>query len=166
VVPWIKNVERAFKVGKHGEQLTQLQWIFEKTDDAYFPLGVKGSYRAYSSPTVVEIWPKDRFVWEGTPPETLVPYIPVSLSAPTHPTAEENGGRGAPSGMFILKDVPHYALAPSKFVADKRSELEKAVNYAQAIQKNPKDIEEWITYANLAPLNDSIDDYMRRDDKK
>jgi hypothetical protein len=165
-VPWLNNVERAFKLGKNGEQLTQLQWVFEKTDDPFFPLGVKTSYRAYSSPKVIEVWEKDKLAWAGTPPQTLVPYIPVSVSAPFHPTSEENGGNGAPDGMFILKAVPPNPLTPTPFVEGQRDFLEKAVNYAQLMQKNSADVQEWLDFAKQAPHTDSVEDYMARPDKK
>jgi hypothetical protein len=56
----------------------QLQFIFEACEPSErFPLGVKTTYRAYSSDEVIELWNPDKIQWkEGIlPPRYLTMYL-------------------------------------------------------------------------------------------
>ena len=71
---------------------TQHQFIFVAVpiDEAFFPLGCKTTYRAYSQSEVTEIYHADNLHYPS------VNLIPFSLKVPSHPLADPQ--KGTPEG--------------------------------------------------------------------
>jgi hypothetical protein len=151
-------VTRAFKnVG--GENYAQLQWVFERTNENGFPLGVKAMYRAYSNVEAVEIWRKDQVDWVGLPPTSHTNLIPVHVTAPFHPTKEENAN--GVEGTYLLRGVPTVPLKVAPFEKGSRVNLEKAIKYMRG-RCSLEGIQKWEAIGELAPQTDNSEDYLKQ----
>jgi hypothetical protein len=73
----MKAIDRLWK-----EEWTQLQFIFESVEKSTsFPLGVRTTYRAYSSDEVVEVWDPTTISFNDAAREipSELPFIPVKV---------------------------------------------------------------------------------------
>ena len=151
---------------------TKHQFCFdavEKSEDS--PLGVKTTYRAYSADDVIEIVQKkgdtaanqrQNLLLQQHRNEHDTKLIPVQVFNKWYPeeTVDE------PEGMYIMQKLPpsDRVLVPQEFVSDSRSvffaTFKKVKEMFQATQ--PEVVLQWEQFAQRVPLNNSAEDYFRK----
>jgi hypothetical protein len=157
----------------HKEEQTQLQWRFEAVKpSAYFPCGVKTTYRAYCSDKVVELVPKPKAECHsrmgsiiGLEPRTVYcRWYPTGLDDPTRPGIE---------GLYLLRAIPNvsedgfvYCPFPEKTDASVQRTLFE-VRTKWSMHDNPRIREDWDAWEkNYAPDTDDVDVYIERQKAK
>lgn len=156
------------KLGRlHKDDLTQHQWRFEAVHESiYFPLGVKTTYRAYSSPKVVEFKkiPKQQCV---TPIGRATGLEPVTLHCRWYPAKDTDPNRMGIEGFYLLKKSPHWDkgfFPPVPFPDSIRSDIDKCLTEVQRRYNNANDKEirdEWKQWnEECAPPSNSAMQYI------
>jgi hypothetical protein len=152
----------------HKEELTQHQWRFESVEpSAYFPVGVKTTYRAYCSDQVVEFIKKPKMQCLSVIGQ-FTGLEPVTTIVRWYPAAEINPDQPV-EGFYLLRSLPDCAepfLKPQPFPEGCAGAISLTIN---AVHKyfdivNDKSVrEEWKAWSILwRPMSDSADDYVRR----
>ena len=105
-------LERVFKTTKENP-LTQLQFIIEKVPvSEEFPLGARTMYRAYATPSAVEIVEKSMVPFI-VPPLTTIALMALRVDAILRPTTDDNNG--GPEGARVMNCFPQQPLQVEPF---------------------------------------------------
>jgi hypothetical protein len=169
--PAMGEISKAFKKNKDGTDWTQLQIICEATDDhENFPLGVRTTYRKFSSDEVYLIVNKNTVQWEGgVAPESPLDLIPMRCYVTTKPKAEDNQN-GRPAGLFVLERLPRGSLLPAVFEPGIPQKLRNVVAWANIFWGSNdllRDfVDDWTDFQKLFPQTDSVEEYLSRPDCK
>lgn len=142
---------------------TQHQFIFEAVEaDKFFPLGVKTTYRAYSSDEVIELTDKK---YDNNEEESqdldcdILQLYPRKVIVKTFPEATDQD----PGGMYVLQQLPSVkSILPQGFIAGSRKAFEKTMQFIQSkFEKNAPDVvTSWKEFSKLVPTSDDADQYL------
>jgi hypothetical protein len=148
----VPDFGRYAKVGRNGNDWTQLQFIFESVPlSAYFPCGVKTTYRKFSADNVVLI----QEVSSGKAEEG---FMLKDAEVRTYPAARE----GHPEGFAMLIELPqpNRMIEPDAFVLGSRALLDACVAKIKVHLRNRADVvDEWVQFAADAPSGDCVQAY-------
>lgn len=121
----------------------QLQFIFENCKESEnFPLGVKTTYRAYSSDSVVELWNKNEIPWAGgIEPADIVGLVPVRVAVKAYPT----------DGMSLLLKLPDGLPKVASFAPNHMENIAKVLRFVNTrfqYSSSAKVLSEWNHWTN------------------
>ena len=128
----VPDFSRYAKVGRNGDDWTQLQFIFESVPVSdYFPCGVKTTYRKFSADSVILI----QEVSAGKPEDG---FTLKDAEVRTYPAARE----GHPEGFSIITQLPppDRLMEPDPFVLGSRALLDSCVAKIKVHMKNRSDV--------------------------
>lgn len=153
----------------HKEEYTQHQWRFYSVQHCTaFPLGCKTTYRAFSSPKVVEFL--------KLPPQECVTPIgrwtglePITTYCRWYPSPSCDPNRLGVEGSSLLKEIPHFmqsTLPPIEFPAGLKERILRTLNEVnttfEVTNENHRRIrQDWAEWRETdAPLSDTAEDYV------
>ena len=164
------QIHRAFKKNRNGLDWTQHQFIVEATDDLVnFPLGVKTTYRKYSSDHIFTIVPKESIPWRdsvgGLGPQLATDLIPKRMEVRTYPRAEDNLGN-RPAGLFVLESIPVGDFGVLPFEPGIRTKLLHVVDWARSAWSRKEHLRgyvtDWVDFAQKRfPKTDDANAYIQ-----
>lgn len=140
---------------------TKLQFIFRKTSDKIFPLGVKATYRAFCQDSVFIIldW---KFI-----PSAYLSYTGknVKMQAVTARITLEprNKITGELVGQFHLKRLPTLPIEPQGLLLGSHKSLHAVMQgVLSKFGKGSPTYLKWVSWADVdAPKSDSVIDFIR-----
>jgi hypothetical protein len=135
----------------------QLQFIFERCEvSERFPLGVKTTYRAYASDSVVELWNKDSIPWSGgLAPADIVGLVPVRVLVKPFPA----------EGMCILRKLPVGGPKVASFSDNHMNNIDIVLKFVARNFTHPKTVgfvTEWNHWAESRyPVKMNAEEYVK-----
>ena len=165
ISPCLLQIERL-----HTVSYTMHQWRFEAVPPtAYFPLGVKTCYRAYSSDRVVEISKRPRQLCQ-TEIGRLTGLEPVTTYVRWEPNASANPDRPGIEGIYLLHKIPvvtNGEIPPAAFAEgfdEALKRLQAGVNHRYDMSRIDACVRdawtEWMRYVPREPGYDSAKKYV------
>jgi len=146
------------KFGRYAKsEWTQLQFIFEATNkNEHFPLGVKTTYRRYSSTEDVAEIIVDKTVRGG--------FSELYCKSITYPLAKESEGNSParPAGMYILKELPDFKdISPCGFKRGGRSEFVETLKQVK-LKLPDSAIKDWDEFEQSVPEDDDVQRHLTK----
>jgi hypothetical protein len=149
----------------HKEERTQLQWRFEAIKpSAYFPCGVKTTYRAYCSDRVVELvkTPKSQCISKMG---SLIGLEPKTVYCRWYPSKTCDPRRPGVEGIYLLRSIPHVkSLPPCPFpdnIVETIQETLREVRERWDLHDNKLIRDAWSDWwTRFAPQTSSADQYL------
>ena len=145
----VPDFGRYAKIGRNGNDWTQLQFIFEHVPASeFFPCGVKTTYRKFSADEVVLI----QEISAGKPEDG---FVVREVEVRTCPPSRD----GHPEGLSMLTALPpaDRLIEPDAFVLGSRALLDSCVAKIKTHLRNqPAIVSEWEQFAAAAPSGDCV----------
>lgn len=148
----VPDFGRYAKIGRNGNDWTQLQFIFEHVPVSnFFPCGVKTTYRKFSADEVVLV----QEISAGKPEDG---FVVRDVEVRTYPPSRD----GHPEGFSMLTELPPIdrLMEPDAFVLGSRALLDACVAKIKVHCRNqPAIVSEWENFAAAAPNGDCVQTY-------